>query len=77
MGDYGDTMVGIDLGTTYSRVAVWRNNRVTVIPNENGNIQTPSCVAFTDNGILIGDSAKEHASEYPTNTIPSKFNCLL
>ncbi|KAJ1698906.1 hypothetical protein LUZ63_007418 [Rhynchospora breviuscula] len=69
MGDYGSTVVGIDLGTTYSRVAVWRNNCVTVIPNENGNLHTPSCVAFTDTGILIGDAAKDHASEYPTNTI--------
>jgi molecular chaperone DnaK (HSP70) len=68
-------MVGIDLGTTYSRVAVWRNNRVIVIPNENGNLHTPSCVAFTDSGILIGDDAKEHASDNPTNTIPSKFYC--
>lgn len=77
MGDNKGKMVGIDLGTMYSRVAVWQNNCVTVIPNENGNLHTPSCVAFTDTGILIGDAAKDHASANPTNTISSNFECPL
>ena len=64
------TCIGIDLGTTYSCVACWRNNRVDVCPNEQGNRITPSYVAFTKNGSrLIGDAAKNQASSNPENTI--------
>ena len=62
--------IGIDLGTTYSCVAVWRNNRVDVCPNEQGHRITPSYVAFTDGGTrLVGDSAKNQASQNPMGTI--------
>lgn len=62
--------IGIDLGTTYSCVAVWRNNRVDVCPNEQGHRITPSYVAFTDGGTrLVGDSAKNQASQNPVGTI--------
>lgn len=61
--------IGIDLGTTYSCVAVWRNDRVDVCPNEQGNRITPSYVAFTDSGRLVGDAAKNQAAQNPVNTI--------
>lgn len=64
------TCIGIDLGTTYSCVAVWRNGRVEVCPNEQGNRITPSYVAMTTDGQrLIGDAAKNQAASNPTNTI--------
>lgn len=62
--------IGIDLGTTYSCVAVWRNGRVEICPNEQGNRITPSYVAFLpDSTRLIGDAAKNQASQNPTQTI--------
>ncbi|KAI4982472.1 hypothetical protein ZWY2020_022964 [Hordeum vulgare] len=63
--------IGIDLGTTYSCVAVWRqsHNRVEVIANDQGNLTTPSCVAFTDAWRLIGDAAVNQAAMNPVNTI--------
>ena len=62
--------IGIDLGTTYSCVAVWRNNRVDICPNEQGNRITPSYVAFSKDGTrLVGDAAKNQASQNPEGTI--------
>ncbi|KAF6997608.1 hypothetical protein CFC21_094049 [Triticum aestivum] len=63
--------ISIDLGTTYSCVAVWRqsHNRVEVIPHDQGNFTTPSCVAFTDAWRLIGDAAVNQAAMNPVNTI--------
>ena len=61
--------VGIDLGTTYSCVAVWRDNRAEIIANDQGNRTTPSYVAFTESERLIGDAAKNQVATNPTNTI--------
>jgi len=68
---YEGPAIGIDLGTTYSCVAVWQknNNRAEIIHNDQGNRTTPSVVAFTDSLRLIGNAAKNQASSNPTNTI--------
>ncbi|XP_073126972.1 heat shock cognate 70 kDa protein-like isoform X1 [Henckelia pumila] len=61
--------IGIDLGTTYSCVAVWRHDRAEIIPNDQGNRTTPSYVAFSETERLIGGSAKNLVAMNPTNTI--------
>ncbi|KAJ6497844.1 heat shock protein 70 family [Mycena sanguinolenta] len=66
--EYG-TVIGIDLGTTYSCVAVQRGERVEIIANDQGHRITPSWVSFTENERLVGDSAKSAFHSNPTQTI--------
>jgi len=60
---------GFDVGTTYSVAAIFQNERVEVIANDQGNRTTPSYVAFTDTERLIGDAAKNQCNINPTNTV--------
>ncbi|KAJ2741493.1 hypothetical protein GGI20_005151 [Coemansia sp. BCRC 34301] len=68
--------IGIDLGTTYSRVAVWHDDRVEVITNSHGSRATPSCVAFASTRRLVGDSALNQIEANPENTITNAKRLL-
>mmetsp|Transcript_11128 Transcript_11128/g.27842 ORF Transcript_11128/g.27842 Transcript_11128/m.27842 type:complete len:712 (+) Transcript_11128:89-2224(+) len=62
-------VIGIDLGTTFSCVAVWQRDGVQIIANSEGRRTTPSYVAFTDTERLLGDAAKNQAARNPANTV--------
>jgi heat shock protein 5 len=62
-------VVGIDLGTTYSCVGIYKKGQVEIIPNDQGNRITPSYVAFIDGERLVGEAAKNQASVNPTQTL--------
>ncbi|KAJ4771795.1 Heat shock 70 kDa protein [Rhynchospora pubera] len=69
MSDKLAPAIGIDLGTTYSCVAVWEDDHVEIITNDQGNLTTPSYVSFTEKGRLVGESAFNNAAMDPINTI--------
>jgi molecular chaperone DnaK len=68
----GEKIIGIDLGTTNSVVAVMEGKEAKVIPNQEGNRLTPSVVAFTEKGdVLVGDLARRQAVTNPKRTVYS------
>ncbi|EGZ09313.1 hypothetical protein PHYSODRAFT_249902 [Phytophthora sojae] len=60
---------GIDLGSKYSRVAVWLNDRVEIVPSKSGDRFTPTIVAFTETEVLIGEPATHQLLQNAQNTI--------
>ncbi|CEJ88855.1 Putative Heat shock protein [[Torrubiella] hemipterigena] len=64
-----DGAIGIDLGTTYSCVAIYEGANVEIIANEQGSFTTPSFVSFTEKERLIGEAAKNNAAMNPKNTV--------
>jgi len=69
MDEANNDVLGIDLGTTYSCIGVWRNGKVEVIPNETGARITPSVVSFTKNERLVGDASKSQIAKNFQNTV--------
>lgn len=61
--------IGIDLGTTFCCNAIYRNNRIEIIPTNSGGRTTPSYISFTDTDIMIGESAKSNVGNNPFNTV--------
>jgi molecular chaperone DnaK len=64
-----DKIIGIDLGSYNSAVSVYEGAEVKIIPNSEGSLTTPSYVAFTKDGIKVGDPAKRQATINPEKTI--------
>jgi molecular chaperone DnaK len=71
IGTRKSRIVGIDLGTTNSLIGYMDGDTPRVIPGRNGRTMVPSVVALTDNGLIVGDSAKEHLIRDPQRTVYS------
>ena len=69
MQKYEDLPIGIDLGTTFSCIGVYRNGGVEIIPNEKGDRTTPSVVSFLDNDIYVGEQTEFKRLKNPKNKI--------
>ena len=69
MNEYGDLPIGIDLGTTFYCIGVYRNAEVEIIPNEIGDKITPSVVCFLDEEILVGEQTKYKTLKNPKNIV--------
>ncbi|EGZ09312.1 hypothetical protein PHYSODRAFT_525236 [Phytophthora sojae] len=65
----GGPSIGIDIGTAYSRVAIWHKDRAEILPNRFGNRLTSSYVAFTDSKVLVGDAAADQRLQNAENTV--------
>ena len=61
-------IIGIDLGTTNSAAAVWRNGAAELIPNRLGHVLTPSAVSVDDGSIIVGLAARERLASHAANT---------
>ena len=70
--DKKEIILGIDLGTTYSCVGIWKNTKIVIIPNDIGERTTPSVVCFTENERLIGKAAKNNNKNYKNKIYDSK-----
>ncbi|KAG0214548.1 hypothetical protein BGX33_002029 [Mortierella sp. NVP41] len=64
--DSDDIVIGLDIGNTYSPVSVSRNKRFEIINNELGQTATPTMVAYTNNGVLVGQAAKDQQDKLRT-----------
>ena len=64
-----ELVLGIDLGTTYSSISIWKNGKVEIIPNRFGKFSTPSIVAFTKNERIVGEAAKNQIIRNYLNTV--------
>jgi len=62
-------VIGIDLATCMSMVAVWKDNKVEIIASESGNRTVPSYVSFTDDERIVGDAGKTMSATNPKNTV--------
>jgi len=69
-------IIGIDLGTTYSCVAIMKSGKVEIITNDQGNRITPSYVAWNDEERLVGDAAKNQYASNPERSVHLSLKTL-